>query len=108
MKAGDGCVTIAEGKIAPNNSHIVQARIEDAEDHCARARQNGAIILTEPKDQHSGERQYNAEDFYGHRWQFTETIADIASEEWSAARFILSELILVLFRTLPNDLRPVR
>jgi len=88
MKAGDGCFTIAEGKIAPNNSHIVQARIEDAEDHCARARQNGAIILTEPKDQHSGERQYNAEDFYDHRWQFTETIADIASEEWSAARFI--------------------
>ena len=29
MKAGDGCFTIAEGKVAPNNSHIVQVRIED-------------------------------------------------------------------------------
>ena len=51
MKAGDGCFTIAEGKVAPNNSHIIQVRIEDAEGHCERARQNGAIILTEPKDQ---------------------------------------------------------
>jgi hypothetical protein len=63
MKAGDGCFTIAEGKVAPNNSHIVQVRIEDAEGHCERARQNGAIILTEPKDHPYGERQYNAEDF---------------------------------------------
>src|SRR3954463_849519 len=59
MKAGDGCFTIAEGKVAPNKSHIVQVRIEDAEGHCERARQHGAIILTEPKDHAYGERQYN-------------------------------------------------
>ena len=50
MKAGDGCFTIAEGNVIPNNSHIVQVRIEDAKGHCERARQNGAIILTEPQD----------------------------------------------------------
>ena len=43
MKAGDGCFTIAEGNVIPNNSHIVQVRIEDAKAHCERARQNGAI-----------------------------------------------------------------
>jgi hypothetical protein len=43
MKAGDGCFTIAEGSVMPNNSHIVQVRIEDAEGHCKRARQNGAF-----------------------------------------------------------------
>src|SRR6185436_16882806 len=42
MKAGDGCFTIAEGKTAPNNSHVIQVRIEDARGHCQRARQNGA------------------------------------------------------------------
>ena len=57
MKAGDGCVTIAEGNVSPENSHITQVRIEDAKGHCERARQNGAIILTEPKDQPYGERQ---------------------------------------------------
>src|ERR1044072_252693 len=81
MKAGDGCFTIAEGTVAPNNSHIIQVRVEDAAGHCERARQNGAIILTEPKDQPYGERQYNAQDFHGHRWDFTQTIAGVAAEK---------------------------
>jgi hypothetical protein len=29
-----------------------------------------------------GERQYNAVDFHGHHWDFTETIADIEPESW--------------------------
>jgi uncharacterized glyoxalase superfamily protein PhnB len=89
MRTGDGCFTIAEGKVAPNNSHTIQVRIEDAKGHCERARQNGAAILSEPQDHPYGERQYNAEDFYGHRWDFTETIADVAPEEWSDGAFHL-------------------
>jgi uncharacterized glyoxalase superfamily protein PhnB len=82
MRAGNGCITIAEGNVTPNNSHIIQIRIEDAIAHCERARQHGARILTEPVDHVYGERQYNAEDFAGHRWDFTQTIADVAPEEW--------------------------
>jgi uncharacterized glyoxalase superfamily protein PhnB len=89
MKVGEGCVTVAEGDVTPGNSHIVQVRIEDALGHCERARQNGAIILTEPVGQPYGERQYNAQDFYGHRWDFTETLADVAPEEWSGGAFHL-------------------
>jgi uncharacterized glyoxalase superfamily protein PhnB len=89
MKAGEGCFTIAEGNVLPNNSHIVQVRIEDAMAHCERARQNGALILTEPIEQPYGERQYNAQDFYGHKWDFTETIADVAPEDWSGGVFHL-------------------
>ena len=37
----------------------------------------------EPTTHPYGERQYSARDFHGHRWDFTETIADIAPEEWS-------------------------
>jgi uncharacterized glyoxalase superfamily protein PhnB len=47
------------------------------------------MILTEPQDQPYGERQYNAQDFYGHRWDFTETITDVAPEEWSGGAFHL-------------------
>ncbi len=36
----------------------------------------------EPKDFEYGERQYNAEDFAGHQWTFSETIRDVAPEEW--------------------------
>lgn len=82
MRAGEGCLTIAEGNVAPNNSHIIQIRVEDALAHCERARQHGARILTDPTDHVYGERQYNAEDFAGHRWDFTQTIADVDPLEW--------------------------
>jgi uncharacterized glyoxalase superfamily protein PhnB len=82
MRAGEGCFTIAEGNVAPNHSCTVQVRIEDALEHCERARLAGAEILTEPKEHIYGERQYNAVDFYGHRWDFTETIADVDPESW--------------------------
>jgi len=29
-----------------------------------------------------GERQYGAEDPSGHQWTFSETLADVAPEEW--------------------------
>jgi len=82
MKAGDGCVTIAEGNVPPDRSHIIQVRVEDARSHCERARGHGAVILTEPTDHMYGERQYNAQDFHGHRWDFTQTIADVDPETW--------------------------
>jgi uncharacterized glyoxalase superfamily protein PhnB len=82
MRAGQGCFTIAEGVIVPNHSCVVQVRIEDAVAHCRRAGLAGAKILTEPVDHDYGERQYNAEDFYGHRWDFTETIRDVEPETW--------------------------
>lgn len=82
MRAGEGCFTVAEGNVEPNRSCIVQVRIQDALGHCERARLNGAQILTEPTDHMYGERQYNARDFHGHYWDFTETIADVEPESW--------------------------
>jgi uncharacterized glyoxalase superfamily protein PhnB len=82
MRAGEGCFTIAEGEIAPNRSHIIQVRIEDARTHCERARHAGAVILTEPTDHMYGERQYNARDFHGHHWDFTQTLTDVEPESW--------------------------
>jgi hypothetical protein len=29
-----------------------------------------------------GERQYAAEDFHGHVWDFTETLDDVQPESW--------------------------
>jgi len=89
MRAGDGCFTIAEGDIAPNRSHIIQVRVEDARTHCERARQAGAVILTEPTDHMYGERQYNARDFHGHHWDFTQTLADIDPENWGGTSVAL-------------------
>ena len=85
MRAEEGCVTLREGDIVPNQSCIVQVRIQDTLSHCERARQAGAKILTEPVDHIYGERQYNAEDFYGHKWDFTETLQDIDPASWGGA-----------------------
>jgi uncharacterized glyoxalase superfamily protein PhnB len=60
----------------------VLVRVEDARAHCERARANGAEIRMEPTDFEYGERQYEALDPFGHQWTFSETLADVAPEEW--------------------------
>ena len=82
MRAGLGCITLREGNIVPNQACFVQVRIQDALSHCENARQAGAKIITEPVEHNYGERQYNAEDFHGHRWDFTETLHDVEPESW--------------------------
>jgi uncharacterized glyoxalase superfamily protein PhnB len=57
-------------------------RVDDARSHCERARAAGARIVMEPTDFQYGERQYQAEDVAGHRWTFSETLADVEPEQW--------------------------
>jgi uncharacterized glyoxalase superfamily protein PhnB len=60
----------------------VVVRVEDAKAHCERAREHGARIVMEPTDFEYGERQYTAEDLAGHRWTFSETLADVDPADW--------------------------
>jgi uncharacterized glyoxalase superfamily protein PhnB len=41
-----------------------------------------AATIMEPTDFEYSERQYTAEDIAGHQWTFSETLADVAPEEW--------------------------
>src|SRR5215475_15934561 len=61
-------------------THSVTVRVADAHAHCEQAREQGARILMEPTDFEYGEGQYSAEDFAGHRWTFSQTLADVAPE----------------------------
>jgi uncharacterized glyoxalase superfamily protein PhnB len=63
-------------------THSVMVRVSDVRGHCEQARAHGARILLEPTDFEYGERQYQAEDPAGHQWTFSETLADVAPEEW--------------------------
>jgi uncharacterized glyoxalase superfamily protein PhnB len=63
-------------------THSVMVRVDDARSHRDRAKAHGARIVMEPTDFEYGERQYTAEDLAGHQWTFSETIADVAPEEW--------------------------
>jgi hypothetical protein len=57
-------------------------RVEDAEAHCAHARDRGATILSPAADQPFGERQYAARDFAGRTWVFTQSIAGVDPAFW--------------------------
>jgi uncharacterized glyoxalase superfamily protein PhnB len=85
---GDGAVIVGDvrhDRVPPRPgeaTHSVLVRVDDARAHCERAREHGAEILMEPRDFEYGERQYTAADPAGHQWTFSETIADVAPEEW--------------------------
>ncbi len=85
LNVGNGCVVAAEGKVpAGAGDHSVMIRVEDAKAHCVQARAYGARILNEPEDYPYGERQYNALDLAGHRWTFSESIADVDPQNFGA------------------------
>lgn len=79
---GDGAVIVVERSGRSTGPCSVLVRVEDADAHRARAAQHGARILDEPTDYPYGERQYNAEDIGGHRWTFSESIADVDPADW--------------------------
>jgi uncharacterized glyoxalase superfamily protein PhnB len=66
-------------------------RVDDVDVHHDRAQLRGARVLHPPTDYPYGERQYEVEDPAGHRWTFSETIADVAPEDWGAESKINSQ-----------------
>jgi uncharacterized glyoxalase superfamily protein PhnB len=65
-------------------SQYVTVHVENVLEHFEYARRCGARILKSPTDMPFGERQYTAEDPWGHRWTFSQSIADVAPEAWGA------------------------
>ena len=84
LSFGDGAVAITEPRTSralPGPISLL-VRVGDVDAHCARARERGATIIDEPRDFPYGERQYVVEDPDGHHWGFSQSIADVAPEEW--------------------------
>lgn len=91
MSIGEGAFIVAEatpGRRPPGSrqpvSVSIMVRVENVRAHCARARAAGAAIIDEPTDHMYGERQYNVDDLAGHRWTFSESVADVAPEEYGS------------------------
>lgn len=96
-KVAHGQLAVAEGAImlgrqggefrppsAREVSQYVHVAVEDVDRHFEHARQSGARIVEPPGNKPFGERQYTAEDPGGHRWTFSQHVADVAPEEWGA------------------------
>ncbi|MGH3438077.1 MAG: VOC family protein [Sciscionella sp.] len=63
-------------------TQVLKVRAEDVNAHFERARSHCARILEPPTDREYGECECTLEDLAGHRWQFTQTIRDVAPEEY--------------------------
>ena len=65
------------------NQYVI-VRVEDVDLHFEQAKQFGVRILQPPTNMPFGERVYTAEDLAGHRWTFSQSIADVPLELWGA------------------------
>jgi uncharacterized glyoxalase superfamily protein PhnB len=63
---------------------FVIVHVDNVDVHYEHARQSGAEIIRPPSDMPFGERQYTVLDLGGHRWTFSQSIADVGPEEWGA------------------------
>lgn len=58
--------------------------IENVEEHCARSKARGAVIVEEPNETMYGEFQYGVEDLEGHHWLFSRHARDVNPADWGA------------------------
>ena len=100
LAAGDGVVMLSLARVGqspewgdsaefrpPHDgdvSVVLSVHVEDVDQHFERAKQFGARIVHEPETYTFGERQYTAEDLAGYRWAFSQSVADVAPEQWGA------------------------
>jgi uncharacterized glyoxalase superfamily protein PhnB len=63
---------------------FVHVTVDDVDGHFEHAKASGARIVNPPHDTPFGERQYTAEDPEGHRWVFSQHVADVPPERWGA------------------------
>jgi len=84
----DGAVVVADVRgeqVRPSGgvvTHLVKVRVTDVDMAFGRARDCGARVVEEPTTYDYGERSCVVEDLAGHRWELTQTVRDVAPEEW--------------------------
>jgi uncharacterized glyoxalase superfamily protein PhnB len=85
LSFGDGSMVVIErpsGPPAAEHLHSTMVRVDDVDAHHEQAKRSGAQIVRPPATHPYGERQYTAEDIGGHRWTFSQSVADSDPAEW--------------------------
>jgi uncharacterized glyoxalase superfamily protein PhnB len=89
LSVGNGAVIVADagyGRRSPAAqdaiTHSVMVRVEDVDAHYRATVAAGAQVTSEPADHPYGERQYGVSDPAGHRWTFTQSVAEVQPESW--------------------------
>lgn len=91
LNVGEGAVVVMQLRRAGHDgqppagisgTHSILVRVDEVDHHHAHAARCGAVILRPPSDYPYGERQYSVRDVGGHLWTFSQSIADVAPEQW--------------------------
>jgi uncharacterized glyoxalase superfamily protein PhnB len=84
LRVGDAAIVVVQQATQPAAAGAggIMVRVEDVDAHHARAVAMGARVLGAPADYPYGERQYSAVDLGGHRWTFSQSIADVDPASW--------------------------
>ena len=85
LAIGDSAVALTAGQGHEPSGDSVMVRVEDVDAHYGAAEREGARTFGAPSDYPYGERQYTAEDLAGRRWTFSQSIADVAPEDWGGS-----------------------
>ena len=75
----DGCVVVAENGATGG---LTKVRVADVDAAFARACAAGAEVVEDLTTWPYGERSGVVTDPAGHRWELTQTVRDVAPEEW--------------------------
>ena len=86
LNVGDGAIVVVERpqgttpSVRPIDS--VMVRVAEVDSHHQRSVTRRVHIVRPPTTYPYGERQYTALDPGGHSWTFSQSVADVAPEEW--------------------------
>ena len=87
LSFGKGSLVVTKKSTESNGSFSVMVRVDDIDRHYETVKESGAQVIGVPTDYPYGERQYTVEDPGGHRWTFSQTIADIDPKIWGGILF---------------------
>jgi uncharacterized glyoxalase superfamily protein PhnB len=83
LRVGDGSMVVVERSAdGATTTSRVMVRVADVDAHHAQAVAAGATVVSAPTTYPFGERQYSAVDVGGHRWTFSQSVADIDPASW--------------------------
>jgi len=86
LSFGDSSIVAIEGNdYTPSFS--VMVHVDNVDGLYERARSMGAETINPPADYPFGERQCTVKDPGGHRWTFSQTIADVDPGTWGGILF---------------------
>ncbi len=81
VSVGTGSFVAVQGNSEAGKASTM-IRVSDIDSHYGTAVAFGARVFGPPETYPYGERQYSAEDLAGHRWVFSQSVADVDPADW--------------------------